>query len=51
MIAIALLGDPGALFWNQTSFNAVAFATVLAPRALLALEKERFRTAPLTAAT
>ncbi|MCP5517838.1 MAG: hypothetical protein H7A45_11355 [Verrucomicrobiales bacterium] len=42
LIAVVLLCGPGTLFWNQTSFNAVAFATVLAPLALLALEKERF---------
>ncbi|MBN1421165.1 MAG: hypothetical protein JXP34_20500, partial [Planctomycetes bacterium] len=42
LIAVVLLCGPGALFWNQTTFNANAFSLTLAPLALLALESEHF---------
>jgi hypothetical protein len=42
LAAVVLLCGPGALFWNQASFNANALAMALAPLALLALESERF---------
>lgn len=40
--AVALLSAPAAWFWNQTAHTANALTMVLAPLALLALERERF---------
>lgn len=42
LIALMLLAGSAAVFWNQTTFNAIAFGMALAPLALLALESERF---------
>mgnify|MGYP005836860821 CR=1 FL=1 len=39
---VALLLGPGAWFWNQTVHTANALVMVVAPLALLALERERF---------
>ncbi len=42
LAAVILLCGSTAVFWNQTTYNAIAFAMMLAPLALLALESERF---------
>ncbi|MBN2508277.1 MAG: hypothetical protein JXQ71_16480 [Verrucomicrobia bacterium] len=42
LAAVILLSGSTAFFWNQTAFNAIAFAMALAPLALWALESERY---------